>query len=77
VEKRDARFGLVFYIHKECHGGTPACGGTLLSEGFVATFFIPPLFFLSSPSLYLSFSLFYPRSRLVKFEEREAHKSTV
>jgi hypothetical protein len=77
VEKRDARFGLAFYIHKECHRGTPACAGTLHRKVLLLLFFIPPLIFLCSPIPYLSFSLFYPRSRLVKFEERRAHKSTV
>lgn len=41
VAKRDARSGLVFSRHKECHGRIPSCGGK-----FCCYFFIPLVFFL-------------------------------
>lgn len=40
VAKRDARSGIVFSRHKECHGKIPACGGK-----FCCYFLSPPLFF--------------------------------
>jgi hypothetical protein len=70
--KRDARFGLVFYTHKEFHGRIPACGRTLHWKVLLLLFLVLPL----SPSLSLS-TLFRQRISLVKFEERGAHKSTV
>lgn len=72
VRGMDARFGLVFYTHKEFHGRIPACGRTLHWKVLLLLFLVLPL----SPSLSLS-TLFRQRISLVKFEERGAHKSTV